>query len=234
MGFFEFNGLIWFGAIFILTLVVAVTNNPIPALGGLIVIIGLVVGSIWIYMKLTDFMTEPDDVWQNKDGKFVLKGNGHAVCLKEYIKGFWWTYDMVDHKYIKPTICKESFYLRDSLGNCGIRDFKHMLEINGYQKEAWEKYNSCRSFYDKQHEIEVFTSRFDIESKDEFNEKFMKKSGVNVVWELYSGIGSCTISPILFGYYKHGDKELEEVIKEGREQIEAVLRRTDRILSNNK
>ncbi len=234
MDFFLFNATIWLGGIVILCIISAVVSNPIPAICGGIFAIAMFVAAIKLYGKGVEVTTKPDDVFQDKDGNFVLKGNGHTVCLKEYCEGLWWTYDLVDKKYIKPTTCKEDRNVYKSLNKCAIRDYKHMLAINGYQSKAWEKYNESRLLYDVLHSQEVFTAHYDIESDEEMKQRSIRSSvGRDSVREIFYGLKECTVDPILQGYYERNPTKLQDTISNGKVKIKNVVDRYKKMSAEN-
>lgn len=229
MDFFLFNATIWLGGIVILCIISAVVSNPIPAICGGIFAIAMFVSVIKLYGKGIEVTTKLDDVSQDKDGNFILKGNGHAVCLMEYYEGFWWTYDLVDKKYIKPTTCKEARLDIHGLNSCNIRDFKHMLSINGYTKQAWSEYLEHKKFYDEQHYRAVALNYGKLGSMEE-DHRF------DALTKITLGINECTISPIfqgkeshILGYY---DGQEYDRIKSGRQSVMDIITDFKKILND--
>lgn len=230
MDFLIFNATLWLGVFAIIGLLAAVVSNPIPAICAGLFLVGLITLFFWTYGKSWEVFAKQDDLFMTKEGEYVFKGNGHRACLKEYAREFWWTYDLDDKKFIKPTIHEQRCYDSHELNVHYIKDYKTLMEANGYVKGGWKKYNEYREFYDRQHEEDIFTSWRDVNSIDEMR----SKCGFRNVDDIFDGLEDCIMFPILNGNSKrYTQTEVLEKIQKGRTKIENAINRYRRMKAEN-
>lgn len=229
--FISFNIILWLGGFFLLFGIAALLSNPIPVIGGILVMALLAVAAIKLYLVLQAALIQKDQIALKKDGSYCIKGTGHPVKIVRYEGNSYWFYDPVDKKFISP-----AWFVGipdDHYGENDVENRYDMLNSNMHSRKAMNKYLKSKETDDTEHVLELFSYADRWSGENNYDE--------HVFYKLGASLAKATLGPVFMYKKENHDKDwnmwytpdMEKAITkrmEARQEITDMLRRFDELM----